>query len=370
MIELSLKYLNLILAIALMIWVALLLVQKKVSALKYYIAVFNLSMVYVLLYHWSLRSGAIIHVPGLIHSDIPVSFAIGPVVYLYMVRLLGVDRQFKLSHLSHFIPVFLSAFLLVIHHYLQNPFMEYQPISRPMAQDPGGTLMYILDIASDIWVSLYLLLSARKVRLSINAGRFKNIKELRLIFYLLVIVAVSYWAVWFSHYINNHVMLAIFSIINGTSILGCVLFSHRYAELTQTVIKEPKPARKPESLLLGIDIEEITGRLTELIERDKVYRDPGITLQSLSTMIETNASRLSLILNERMKMNFRTFINYYRLKEAMDLLADDDNKTILEIAFSVGFNSKTSFNTLFFKETGLTPREYRKKYLKKYVQLS
>ena len=180
-----------------------------------------------------------------------------------------------------------------------------------------------------------------------------------------MIVAISFWAVWYTHYFNNGVMLVIFSAINCISILGCILFSHRYAELVQAVIKQAKPGKKFGSQLAGVDVEEIIGRLMKIVESDKVYRDPEITVQSLSNMLKISADHLSLILNEKMKMNFRTFINCHRLKEAKRLLIDEAEASILEIAFAVGFNSKSSFNTLFYKETGLPPREYRKKYLKK-----
>ena len=61
-----------------------------------------------------------------------------------------------------------------------------------------------------------------------------------------------------------------------------------------------------------------------------------------------------------------SFINEYRIKKAMSRLINpiDDKETILEIMYEVGFNSKSSFNTLFKKQTGLTPSEYKKKHMK------
>ena len=58
------------------------------------------------------------------------------------------------------------------------------------------------------------------------------------------------------------------------------------------------------------------------------------------------------------------FINNYRLNEAMDMLKNNENieTTILNIAYEVGFNSKSSFNSHFKTFTGMTPTQYRKQY--------
>jgi AraC-like DNA-binding protein len=64
-----------------------------------------------------------------------------------------------------------------------------------------------------------------------------------------------------------------------------------------------------------------------------------------------------------MGQNFYDFINRHRIDEASRLLTNpaDEKITILEVLYEVGFNSKSSFNTLFKKYTGLTPTEFRKK---------
>jgi AraC-like DNA-binding protein len=66
--------------------------------------------------------------------------------------------------------------------------------------------------------------------------------------------------------------------------------------------------------------------------------------------------------NEYKQQNFSDYINSYRVKHAMNLLADPalKEKTILWILFEAGFNSKSSFNTIFKKVAGCTPAEYRK----------
>ena len=117
---------------------------------------------------------------------------------------------------------------------------------------------------------------------------------------------------------------------------------------------------------IGLNDERIaalTGRITRLMEQDKLYQETELTLQQLATKLEVPAYQVSLALNEGMKKNFYDVINGYRVEEAKRLLLDSKNSnyTILSVGFEAGFNSKTTFNTVFKKFTGLTPTEYREK---------
>lgn len=69
---------------------------------------------------------------------------------------------------------------------------------------------------------------------------------------------------------------------------------------------------------------------------------------------------LSRVINDGFEHNFFDFINYYRVAEFKQRMADPRhrNATLLSIAFEVGFNSKTAFNRAFKKITDQTPRTY------------
>jgi len=71
---------------------------------------------------------------------------------------------------------------------------------------------------------------------------------------------------------------------------------------------------------------------------------------------------LSQVLNITAKQNFYEFINNYRIQESKRLLTSstENNKTILEILYKCGFNSKSVFNSAFRKYTNMTPSEFKK----------
>ncbi|MFT3683260.1 MAG: helix-turn-helix transcriptional regulator [Ferruginibacter sp.] len=130
--------------------------------------------------------------------------------------------------------------------------------------------------------------------------------------------------------------------------------------ITETVIETPKAVKT--GLPSGRS-EEIAERITTLMEKEKLFQEPELTLQQLAGRLDVPNYLVSLALNEGMKKTFYDLVNGYRVEEAKRLLLDAKNKnfTILSVGFEAGFNSKTTFNTVFKKFTGLTPTEFRER---------
>ena len=74
---------------------------------------------------------------------------------------------------------------------------------------------------------------------------------------------------------------------------------------------------------------------------------------------KTSTHQLSQVINEGLGKSFFEMTAEYRVDEAKLLLKDQPNIKVEEIAEQVGYNSKSSFNTLFKKLTGKTPSEWR-----------
>jgi AraC-like DNA-binding protein len=108
--------------------------------------------------------------------------------------------------------------------------------------------------------------------------------------------------------------------------------------------------------------ERYLKKLFYVIEVEKVYKDEDISLQSLAGKLSIPPRELSRVINKRLDMNYSNFINSYRIDEAKTLLFDpgENDHSILDIAYEVGFNSKAVFNRAFKKFTGMTPSQFRK----------
>ncbi|MFQ5636669.1 MAG: helix-turn-helix domain-containing protein [bacterium] len=116
------------------------------------------------------------------------------------------------------------------------------------------------------------------------------------------------------------------------------------------------------SSLKNSELKQNKEKLIHLMEGQKPYLNPSLSLSDLANKISIPHRQLSQVINESFNQNFYDFVNTYRITECKRLLnhCSDEKKTIIEIAFEVGFNSKSTFNKAFKKHTGLTPKEYKK----------
>ncbi|RKY59339.1 MAG: hypothetical protein DRP96_07115 [Candidatus Neomarinimicrobiota bacterium] len=153
-------------------------------------------------------------------------------------------------------------------------------------------------------------------------------------------------------YLNPMIILPIILLLSILVFSGKLIY-HRI---------NPHPEKYATSSLSAEKSEEIIPHLLKLMENEKMYLNPNLTIKDLSKHLHIHHNHLSQIINAKFKMNFNDFINRYRINEVKRQLVStqERNKTILEIMFDSGFNSKSVFNTAFKKITGLTPSEYRR----------
>jgi AraC-like DNA-binding protein len=100
---------------------------------------------------------------------------------------------------------------------------------------------------------------------------------------------------------------------------------------------------------------------TAMAER-ALFRDPALTLGSLSQSLGWPRNEVSAAINGYFRQSFHDFINGYRVEEAKRLMLDPakGSYTLVALALDAGFNSKPTFNTVFKKTTGQTPSAWLK----------
>jgi len=135
-------------------------------------------------------------------------------------------------------------------------------------------------------------------------------------------------------------------------------------ELMQREEEKENPAHVSElsSHLKDEEKLRIISNLDSLMREQKLYKQPQLSLTDLSGILETNTAYLSRIVNEHFNTNLSSYLNKLRVREAQRMFAENKQQsmTLEGIAGSVGFHSRSTFNTAFKKTTGVTPSVYIK----------
>lgn len=106
--------------------------------------------------------------------------------------------------------------------------------------------------------------------------------------------------------------------------------------------------------------QDLFVKLEQLMMDEKIYRQKDMTVEKVAKMINTNRTYLSKTINYQTGLSFNYYINSYRIEEAVRMLSDKENDTLIKtLAYDLGFKSLSTFYKLFQSVTGMTPSEFR-----------
>lgn len=111
-------------------------------------------------------------------------------------------------------------------------------------------------------------------------------------------------------------------------------------------------------------IENLHGKILTYFSEQKPYCDSDFTITQLAKDLDTNVKYVSKAIQNYEGVNFRTFVNKYRITLVKELMEKDlHNKYTISYIYSVaGFRNQSTFNKTFKDIEGITPSEYIKKY--------
>jgi AraC-like DNA-binding protein len=95
------------------------------------------------------------------------------------------------------------------------------------------------------------------------------------------------------------------------------------------------------------------------METDKPYLNSDLNISEMAHKLSVPSHLISQVLSQGFQLNFYHYVNRYRIEESKRILAEKgDEKTVLEILYETGFNSKSTFNRIFKQYTGVNPTEF------------
>ena len=285
----------------------------------------------------------------------PLEYLIGPLLYFFLVNLLY-PKPSSVIQRKHYLLFSLPLFVAAVAALLFSPMGES---ARPVWWDIEKLIYYGIEIWTLGCILLFLIPFLLTVR---RGGGFGSTNSgIYIIFSIL-------WSLWLILYILiiflDYSFLEGMMNLWGSGLALLISFYHiRKPEILGNFRESADrgaPEKYQKSSLAAVDRDEVIKELTLLMEVKRTYLDPELTLSTLSRRLGLRTHQLSELLNTGFEKSFSSYINEYRIAHACCLLKEQPSMQILEIGISSGFQSKSSFNSIFKKVTGTTPGKYRR----------
>lgn len=108
-------------------------------------------------------------------------------------------------------------------------------------------------------------------------------------------------------------------------------------------------------------MDELKEKILKVILIKQKYKDKDYSAKKLADELGTNTRYISAVVNVKFHMNYTSFVNKFRIEEAMALLVDKryQDLNMEDISDMVGFSNRQSFYASFYRINGITPREYK-----------
>ncbi len=284
-----------------------------------------------------------------------LKFAIGPLNFLFFKQITSEKRSLS-SDFIHFIP-FTLIFLLVLLSVSNNSVLLNDIFDLDSLLQSIEILSFVHMAVYFIYISI-IVFRCRKYYSSNLKRILINLSKILIVIFAAICFLPLFWFYGVSS-VEDTVLFAILSVLYfmifapAFDIYAFVAAGNEFAK-----------AQYSRSHLSSVDLDDLGRRLESIMRDEKIFCDEDLTLKRLADNLEVTSHQLSEFLNVKIGKSFKTFVNSYRVREALSLIESGKNRNILNIAFSSGFNSKTAFYKAFTEETGFTPTEYRKNYAK------
>lgn len=269
-----------------------------------------------------------------------------PPLLFGVILQLKKKKQLPITHFYLPVAVFLINIFSIVFFSL-NPKKEssftYEVVENVMTYVNYIVILFLFPI-----VTVYYSYLSYKLLFQVNELRgFKNAFKSNL--FLFTLCYNLFIFLWFLNYlfdseIIKYLIKAYFFVYFPISLF--VLYKNRINEVEE-----------------GNIYEKLNLLFLEKLQTEKLFLDTSLTIRKAAKVLGTNEKYLSNSINKIQNESFSSLVNKFRVEYAQELLVNEEyeNYTIESIGNISGFNSKSNFNSVFKKATGLTPSEFKNK---------
>ena len=295
------------------------------------------------------------------------SFALlyGPLIYLYF-KMTALDYKLKWKDGLHFVPA-LALLIYLAPLYGLSPdekfavLFEQQDILVLEAQFIIAAQVISLILYAYLTYNIYRAIEKKEKQNAVMGLWQRNIIAI----YVTFTVAFIFYFLTTSGILDTPIFYHLQIIVMVCLVLYVAYISYVRPEIFKGEVRLADPIelfKYKKSSLTESFSEELKDQLVNLLIEDKVYKQNTLNLDVLSEMLGTTRHNTSQVINEHFDMNFYDLVNKFRIEEAVNIINDlnGEKKSLIEIAYEVGFNNKVTFNKSFKKIHNVTPTQYIK----------
>jgi len=306
-------------------------------------------------------------------GTVMLSFWIPPTYFLYLRAFLPGDWRPRLPLLLHYVPGTVVGLALMF----MSRTYAYPTLSQ--------VILIIADFRALVVQSIYFALSAflflkfhKERKLNHSDSRDPQTQWVRscVMFFLLVWMADLVATLSFHRSEFNLYWSLIFAV-GFTGLVARSLMASTHFDADQWVESANNALLKQTLAAVGAHTSpkyakaqfkesELPGeweKLQRVLQGEQYYLKPNLRLSDLAKKLGLSVHQCSELINRSCQMNFYDLISSHRIEEVKRRFKDPAHaeQSILQIAYDVGFNSKSTFNTAFKKNTGLVPGDFRRR---------
>jgi len=365
---------------------AVLFAEPANKAANKYLAFLLLAAMGPLIHNFLIASGIYDQQPNLYFLPVIYSLGTGPLLYLYVYRLINSRPLSPKYILLHLLPLCMQV-LFYGYCFLQNADKKYEIYTQVFEPYAKGTM----NVAVYISMAIYLYFSFKEMaRYKQRLDSFYSNDHRLALTWLrrLLVVFMAYY-----------VLLIFFLILAGAFQLsenyfpadlarGIIIFMIGFFAVKQNSLIEikknlqevfdpqlPRPTggSKEIAIIEGIFLQpgnesttappksvnrELLEKIILITETDQLYLNEELSIVDLAKQVGYSTRTISTAINLGTGKSFSQFINEYRVNLFIEKKASGkfEHLSIMGLAYDCGFNSKSTFNRIFKEIKGYSPK--------------
>lgn len=327
------------------------------------LSVFIFLVSFTLLWRITKTQGLLQLIMG-ITQDI-IIFLYGPVFYLYVQILLTTSKPSFKKWRLHLIPAFVYLCSIPPMWYAKEFWMVIYM----------GTATLAIIHSSFYMIKSFQLIWNFRNKGGVKGAYTRYLQTIIALVGLCLVMALYTMTLYFINapqykleFFNYNVAWLILAFI--TYALGYFamftpeIFKLPAAEITPQPLfskKAASPKREvPKKELNNEELMQWKARLTHLMQHEKPYLNPKLTLADLGELLDMDKLLVSRVINEGFQLNFYDYINTYRIEHFVELSQNEkyQHYTLLALGYEVGFNAKSTFHKAFKRLKNSSPKAY------------